>query len=206
MKRDMLFYHPESESYVAGSEVDADNTLINVTGDDYHVREAILQGEWVGSTPLPRDLCIKNTEHGHQTALFAWTATIARVGIEPRLWHFFAVPNGGARGNDAYSAKRTGAMMVAEGVRKGIPDTFLPVPVDALASSQANKLRHRFGDTIPIAGRYLAGLWIEMKTTGGKVSPDQMERLKGLQGQGYATAICWDWREAADTIRMYLGF
>lgn len=190
MKRDMLFYHPESGSYLAGSKADANDLLIDVTGDDYHTRDAIIQGEWIGSNPLPRDLCKKGTEHGHQTALFAWTAAIARVGIKPEANHMFAIPNGGARGgSDQNAAKRTGAMLVAEGLRKGVPDIFLPVP------------------SVAKDGISYAGLFIEMKKSQkGRLSPDQKERIAQLQASYYCVAVCWSWEEGRDALRFYLGF
>ena len=169
------------------------------------INEATLRGEWLGSNPLPRDLCKKGTEHGHQTALFCWAAAVANSGIAPEMALMYAVPNGGSRGSDRFEAAKTGAMMRAEGVRKGVPDLFLPVPVDAtLARCKA------LGDAIAhdawsiVENRSIAGLYIEMKIEGGVVSEAQADMIAKLKQQGYAVGVCYSWLEAASLIRTYM--
>lgn len=168
--------------------------------------EALLRGEWLGSNPLPRDLCKKGTEHGHQTALFCWAAAVSNSGIIPELSLMYAVPNGGSRGADRFEAAKTGAMLKAEGVRKGVPDLFLPVPVDA-TSVRCTVL----GDVIAhdarcvVENRSIAGLYVEMKIEGGVVSEAQAEMIAKLKRQGYAVGVCYSWQEAASLIRTYFG-
>ena len=87
----------------------------------------------------------------------------------------FAVPNGG------YRAKATARRLKLTGVRAGVPDIVLPV---------ARGGHH--------------GLFIEMKTADGRLSPDQKRFIAFLQAQGYATAVCHGNQQATDTIERYL--
>jgi len=93
----------------------------------------------------PNQLAKSGTEHAHQTALFAWCAVARIHGFDvadawaegaklpaqltkdedakvPELEWFHAIHNQG------HGDKVRGGMAKAEGVRKGIADTFLPVP------------------------------------------------------------------------------
>lgn len=67
----------------------------------------------------PAILAKSGTEHGHQTALFAWAA-LNRASF-PELEWMFAIKNAEKAG------KIAGALAKAEGVRKGVSDIFLPV-------------------------------------------------------------------------------
>lgn len=93
----------------------------------------------------------------------------------PALALLFAVPNGGMRGWKA--AKR----LKAEGVRPGVPDLFLPVP-----------------------RRAYHGLFIEMKATDGRTSPEQNRWLKALHDQGYCVNVSFGHRQAIEAIMAYL--
>ncbi|MCK5606506.1 VRR-NUC domain-containing protein [Candidatus Pacearchaeota archaeon] len=64
-----------------------------------------------------RDKKLRELEHDHQVALFAWAAYDKR----PELKLMYAVPNGGLR-NKAVAGK-----LKAEGVKAGVPDIVLPV-------------------------------------------------------------------------------
>ena len=153
----------------------------------------------------PETLAKSGTEHAHQTALFAYTAvahlhgwTVADLwanggalplraptaapAVEALAW-FHAVHNQG------HGDRIRGAIAKAEGVRRGVPDTFLPWPN---------------------AGWH--GLYIEMK------KPTERPKTKGKGGVsdeqgafgayalrvGYGWAVCYSWREAADTLRAYI--
>jgi len=76
--------------------------------------------------------------------------------LHPEARLMFAIPNGGHR-NKVVAAK-----LKAEGVKPGVPDIFLPVP-------RAN----------------YHGMWIEMKTEKGRLSPSQKSYREGLIEQGY---------------------
>lgn len=94
----------------------------------------------------------------------------------PELELMHHIPNGGRR--DMITAVR----LKAEGVKAGVPDICLPVA----------------------RGGY-HGLYIEMKVGGNKPSDNQESWLKRLTEQGYFTAVCYGWFEAAETIKRYLA-
>lgn len=87
----------------------------------------------------------------------------------------FAVPNGGHR------HKAVAAKLKAEGVRSGVPDLWLPVPV---------------------AGFH--GLVVEMKTLTGRPTEQQLDWLDFLARQGYMATMCKGADAAIQTIRNYL--
>lgn len=97
------------------------------------------------------------------------------VGQIPEINLLFHIPNGGKRD------KVTAALLKAEGVKSGVPDLFLPVA----------------------RGGY-HGLFIELKVGSNKPSALQEIWLKQLTLQGYCTAVCYGWHEAAEVITKYL--
>lgn len=113
------------------------------------------------------------TEHAEQVALVQWAKLHTRrlPGLE--LLH--AIPNGGARN------AITGAKLKAEGVKPGVPDLHLPVPLH---------------------GR--PGLYLELKRKAGSaVTPAQREWHAALIAQGYAVVVCRGARDAMDAIEAY---
>lgn len=144
------------------------------------------------------------SEHDEQVEFFKWCAEVAHAGfdlvlsqaskpyakekLDPikslRLIH--AIPNGGARGNDSRTNKIRGAMLRAEGVRKGVPDIFLPFPC---------KGYH--------------GLYIEMKVadrTKAHVSPEQTMFMQELTLLGYRCEVCYGAEQAKQAILWYYGY
>lgn len=73
----------------------------------------------------------------------------------------FAIPNGGKR------SIGVARKMKSEGVKKGVPDLFLALP---------NENYH--------------GLFIEMKSVTGSLSPDQKRYLELLRLKGYRAEVC----------------
>lgn len=117
-----------------------------------------------------------NLEHGHQVALVNWWALEAnRRGLDARL--LVAIPNGGHR-HPVVAAK-----MKAEGVRSGMPDLFLFIPVNQYH-----------------------GLAIELKAPSktARVSPAQNEMMGLLSDQGYLALVAWGWEDAMKQILLYL--
>lgn len=113
------------------------------------------------------------TEHQEQKAVIQWFDRQHKA-IRGRL---FAVPNGGDR-HEIVAAK-----LKAEGVRKGVPDLWLPVP-----------------------RRGFHGLVIEMKRLKGSTTkPEQLDWLEFLGEQGYLVAVCKGSQAAIDTIQAYLA-
>lgn len=114
------------------------------------------------------------TESDEQKALMRWAAY--NRGRYPELALLYHIPNEGQRD------PRVGARMMAEGLRKGVPDLCLPV---ARGGSH--------------------GLYIELKRTkGGRVSPEQAAWIDSLLRQGYAACVCRGWEAASREIERYL--
>jgi hypothetical protein len=89
-----------------------------------------------------------------------------------------AIPNGGNR--DA----ATGARLKAEGVKRGIPDLFLPVPKNFT--------------------RLYYGLYIEVKTKTGRQTKEQRAFQQECELIGYRYEIVRSTQEGIDTILNYL--
>jgi len=121
-----------------------------------------------------------NLEDQYQEQVFSWAAM--NEAREPRLKFLFHVPNGGHRHPSvALKLKR-------QGVKRGVPDIFLPVKV-------------QYFDP----GNTFSGLWIEMKAGKNKPSADQMAWINFLRKEGYRVCICWTPEEAIREIEAYLG-
>lgn len=86
----------------------------------------------------------------------------------------FAIPNAGKR------SYKTGNRMRAEGLRKGIPDLFLAV-----------------------AHLHWHGLFIEMKTDKGKLSPEQQSFI-GKVEYNYKCVVCRSFDDFEREINLYL--
>ena len=124
------------------------------------------------------------TEHQEQTRLIEWWDwNCKRWKLPP--FSLMAVPNGGAR-HIAVAAK-----LKAEGVRAGVPDLFLAVPLKS--------------DMFPGNPWECPGLWIEMKRKPNKPSNEQMEVIDYLRGMGYEVVVAWNADEAIRAIEGYLG-
>ncbi|MBF0214202.1 MAG: VRR-NUC domain-containing protein [Magnetococcales bacterium] len=116
-------------------------------------------------------------EHVEQTHLFQWAAIPVVRQQYPELEMMFAIPNGGARTGIA------GALMKAEGVKKGVPDILLPVK--------------RGGHS---------GLFVEMKRRKhGVVSEDQNWWIANLEENGFMAVVVKGFDEARTMIEWYLG-
>ena len=114
------------------------------------------------------------SEHDEQVALFEWSEWL--TSQHPRLKWMFAIPNGGKR------HLGTAVKMKREGVKKGVPDIFVPIPT---------KTHH--------------GLFIEMKFGYNKPSFNQKEWLEYLGSVGYKAVVCYGFEEAMHAIGDYLA-
>lgn len=110
----------------------------------------------------------------------------------PELQWLHAIKNAGH--GDAIR----GARNAAEGIKPGVPDMFLPVPIwvaDPLSDLRSLKY----------------GLYIELKRpkSNGKnkgiVGNDQTPWMQYLSSVGYAVDVCYGWVEAKDALLKYLG-
>ena len=131
--------------------------------------------------PSPEQLANCDSEHAHQVAVFSWAAKNECRYPELRWLH--AIPNGGARGDDAHSSAKVGAYMKAEGVRSGILDICLPV-----------------------ARGGFFGFYLELKKPGrqGKLSKEQKAFTAFLKSENYAAMDCAHWKTAIEYIEWYL--
>ena len=93
----------------------------------------------------------------------------------PELKWLYHWPQGGKR------SKITAAILKMMGVRKGPWDYWLFV---------------RRGSS--------PGLMIEMKQGKNKLTDEQAELGAYMESQGWVTAVCWHWHEAAQAICSYL--
>jgi len=110
------------------------------------------------------------SEHSIQSAYFDWAR------LHPEAREAFAIPNGGHRHVAVASKLRR------EGVRRGVLDVCLPIPV---ADSH--------------------GLWIEFKTGYNGLTAEQAEEASRLVSRGYTVAVCWDTEDAIKVTTDYLA-
>lgn len=119
---------------------------------------------------------VVTTEHMEQVALFSWAAVQAHQW--PELALMFAIPNGGHRHISV--ARR----LKAEGVKRGVPDIFLPVLAE---------------------GRRYYGLFIELKVKPNKPTKDQLSWLERSTKLVIAAKVRYSADEARNVICEYLG-
>ena len=115
------------------------------------------------------------TEHQEQKRVIEWAAWHQKK--YPGLELLFAIPNMAMR--HISNAKA----MKAEGLKKGVPDLFLP-----------------------IANAWFNGLFIEMKRQkGGSLSKEQREWITRLRNQEYKVEVCKGADAAIEVLKDYLG-
>lgn len=116
----------------------------------------------------------RKSEYEEQRAVIQW-AEIAQKR-HPELALLLHIPNEGKR-----SFAQTQALKNI-GLRKGVPDLFLPVA----------------------RGAY-HGLWVEMKARGGRLSKEQGGWIESLRVQGYVAEVCYGAEDAVSVIKHYLS-
>lgn len=115
------------------------------------------------------------SESAEQQHLFQWARMMS--GAHPELALMYKITNEGKR------SRINGARMVAEGMKKGVPDICLPVPR---------------------GGHH--GLYIELKREkNSRVTQKQMDWIEALIAQGYVAAVCRGCDEAISLITTYLS-
>lgn len=113
------------------------------------------------------------TEAQEQAAFFKWAKTYASLEL------MFHIPNGGSR------SMSEGVRFKSMGVKRGVPDIFLPCRSDD--------------------GRW-PGLWIEMKRIkGGVISPEQEIWHNMLRAHGWRVEVCKGCEEAIKVTQQYIG-
>lgn len=138
---------------------------------DHEGREQRLLFEWASHLPLPmRELEtveVYGQQHDRERTL-----SVADV--------MFWIPNGVGK-MSLYVAQK----MRAQGLTPGVPDLFLPWPVDGLS-----------------------GLFLELKAApphSAPISPPQQNWIRRLQRLGYAAGVARGHTEAAGMITAYLA-
>ena len=116
---------------------------------------------------------MRQAEHNEQAALFTWARL--KEAQHPALALMFAVPNGGARN------VVTGQRLKQEGVKRGVPDIWLPVA--------------RCG---------YHGLVIELKAGKGRATPEQKAWLQALRAEGWLALVCVGAEAARQVVQAYL--
>lgn len=186
----------------------------------------------------PNDLAKSGSEHGVQRALFGWCRMAEAYGFEaawdeaiyfkdgflklkanpplcdavPELRWFHAIPNGGSRGDSAASRSKQGGALKAEGVKRGIPDTFLPLP---LWGATGNTGLGQLNRCIVYAGLYIEMKRPESLTEGkrgkmivdraaGTTSEDQDSFIAYARRNAYAVSVCFSWDDAARELQKYI--
>lgn len=125
---------------------------------------------------------MKHVEHQHQVALIAWAHRVRlppAADVEPgaTIAHYLlAIPNGGRR------VKQEAIRLKAEGVKPGVSDLLLPLRRDGFA-----------------------GLWLELKAPGGKLTDLQWDWLQRMRRAGYRGEWRDSWIDAAAVIADYVG-
>ena len=110
-----------------------------------------------------------------QVKLFAWIKL--KTQKYPQMAFIFAVPNGGMR------SKVIGAKLKAEGVKRGVSDICVPIPIAPYH-----------------------GAWIEMKSQNPKAttSNEQKTFAKAMITNGYQVALCRGADDAISFLSHYL--
>jgi hypothetical protein len=123
-----------------------------------------------------------SSEFEIQAAIVRWARTAAEIpprissrSCLSRLRLLYSVPNGGLR-NRVVAAK-----LKATGTLAGVPDLCLPVA------------RHG-----------AIGLYIEVKTASGSVSPEQRAVMRDLANEGHCVAVARHPGDAIDLLIAYL--
>ena len=142
-----------------------------------HERMPVTQTEQalaVRRTRIRKPSALQPTEHQIQRSVIFWWRHACGTYQLP-VYALMAIPNGGMR--DPITASK----LKAEGVRAGVPDLLLALPVAPHA-----------------------GLWIEMKSVHGRTSDEQDEVMGYLMRSGYQCAVCWTAEQAIEQITNYL--
>lgn len=103
----------------------------------------------------------------------------------PRLL-IFSIPNGAVLSGNKMQRIKQWNRLKAEGALPGVPDLFIPV---------------KSAGTID---RQYSGLFVEMKSEKGKLSPEQITIHDSLSALGYKVAICRTLDEFVKTVNQYL--
>lgn len=97
------------------------------------------------------------------------------AGKYPVLNLLYAIPNAGKR------TLMQAVWLKREGLRPGVPDICLPV-----------------------ANKFHSALYVEMKSTKGRLTDNQKWWIQHLEKLGNKVEVCYSWVEAKDVILKYI--
>jgi len=115
-----------------------------------------------------------NEESAMQCALIKWWSVACKTYQIPERL-LFSIPNGGRRDPLAM------IFLKREGLRPGVCDLLLALP-----------------------GKSTHGLFLELKTSTGKVSPEQEQFIADVRRFGYTAVVCRSTDEARKVITEYI--
>lgn len=84
--------------------------------------------------------------------------------------------------NERQCSIQQGRLLKRMGVKKGVSDFFLALPLNGYA-----------------------GMWLELKVGKGRLSPSQVKFLKHKSDRGYFSIAVWGYEAAVDAIKTYIG-
>lgn len=116
------------------------------------------------------------SESTEQKAVIAWFRT------QYKQYRLIAIPNAQklmSRARNMYAMQKT---LAREGLTPGVSDLFLAKPI----------------------GKY-AGLWVEMKSKGKKMTSQQEKWMSDMLLAGYQAIICYSFDDARAEIEDYLN-
>lgn len=161
----------------------------------------------------PDQLAKSGSEHAHQRALFAWANMAEKFGLLIANAPNSYVVKGYAESydkqgsvykpitklkwlhaihNQGHGDVVRGGNAKAEGVKAGVWDIFLPVPI-----TNENEVGNGIVETL------YCGLYIEMKVGNNKLTDKQIEFQN--DNPQFCFAVCYTWQEGRDAILKYLG-
>jgi hypothetical protein len=151
------------------------------------------------------------SEHANQVSLMMWANMASKFGLkaanDPTSYQIAGVASGflvshgdmvpqlkwlHAIHNQGHGDAIRGSKAKAEGVKAGVFDIFLPVPMRAVRSDEYSPI-------------WKCGLYLELKVGKNQMSGIQAEFCADMERNGYATCCAWGWLEARDHILKYLG-
>jgi hypothetical protein len=115
----------------------------------------------------------KREEESHQKAFFQWLS-LNHPTAYALTWH---CPNGGKRN------AIEGAKFKEMGVKPGVPDVFMAVPI------------HPYH-----------GLFIEFKAGKNKLTPYQETMMSSLSKEKYRVELCYSVDDAIEVVKAYLAW
>src|ERR1700692_402445 len=133
------------------------------------------------------------SESAIQYAIVEWSHTVKVSSY--RLSDFLIkISNEGKRG------WFTGKKMKKEGLKKGVSDLFLALPIKVKTTFHIDNSEDIICESI-----HKPGLWMEIKSKKGKPSVYQMEWLALMEIQGYSAGLIFSVDEGILAIKNYLG-